>query len=96
MESCSNQKSVKQINIDFRFFKVATLCLDDSFEHSGKMIIPLLVQLSLRCFIIRESECHLSSKKHYYSTIGFMYSRYCMEDCTVYSTIQRGKIKMCY
>ena len=34
MESCSNQKSVKQIKIYFRFFKVATLCLDDSFAHS--------------------------------------------------------------
>ena len=36
MESCSNQKSVKQIKIDldFRFFKVATLCLDDSFAQS--------------------------------------------------------------
>ena len=29
MQSCS-----KQIKIDFRFFKVATLCLDDSFAHS--------------------------------------------------------------
>ena len=28
MESCSNQKSV------LRFFKVATLCLDDRFAHS--------------------------------------------------------------
>ena len=34
MESCSNQKSVKQIKIYFRFFKVDTLCLDDSFVHS--------------------------------------------------------------
>ena len=34
MESCSNQKSVKQIQIYLRFFKVATLCLDDSFAHS--------------------------------------------------------------
>ena len=33
MESCSNQKSVKQIKIYFMFFKVATLCLDDSFAH---------------------------------------------------------------
>uniref|UniRef100_A0A4W5NNM5 G protein-coupled receptor kinase n=1 Tax=Hucho hucho TaxID=62062 RepID=A0A4W5NNM5_9TELE len=28
--SCSNQKSVQQIKIYLRFFKVATLCLDDS------------------------------------------------------------------
>ena len=34
MESCSNQKSVKQIKIYFRFFKGATLCLDDSFAHT--------------------------------------------------------------
>ena len=34
MESCSNQKSVKQVYIYFRLFKVAILCLDDSFEHS--------------------------------------------------------------
>ena len=34
MESCSNQKSVKQIKIYFGFFKVATLCLDDNFAHS--------------------------------------------------------------
>ena len=33
MESCSNQKSVKQIKIYFILFKVATLCLDDSFAH---------------------------------------------------------------
>ena len=31
MESCSSQKSVKQINL--RFFKVSTLCLD-RFAHS--------------------------------------------------------------
>ena len=34
MESCSNKKSDKQIKIYFRFFKVATLCLNDSFTHS--------------------------------------------------------------
>ena len=36
MESCNNQKSVKQIKIYFyfRFFEVITLCLDDSFAHS--------------------------------------------------------------
>ena len=35
MESCIKQKSVQQIKIyfDFRFFKVATLCLDDSVAH---------------------------------------------------------------
>ena len=34
MESWINQKRVKQIIIYFRFFKVATLCLDDSFAQS--------------------------------------------------------------
>ena len=36
MESCKNQKSVKQIKIyvNLRLFKVAALCLDDSFAHS--------------------------------------------------------------
>ena len=46
MESCSNQKSVKQIKIYFRFFKVATLCLEDSFTHSWHF----LNQLHLECF----------------------------------------------
>ena len=35
MESRSNQRSVKSKYIlDFRFFKVATLCHDNSFAHS--------------------------------------------------------------
>ena len=34
MESCSNQKSVEQIKIYFKFFKVANLCLHESFAHS--------------------------------------------------------------
>ena len=34
MELCSHQKSVKQIKVYFIFFKVTTLCLDDSFAHS--------------------------------------------------------------
>jgi hypothetical protein len=34
MESCSDQKSVKQIKIYLRFFKIATLCLDDGFAHA--------------------------------------------------------------
>ena len=33
MESCITQKSVKQTKTYFRFFKVSTLCLDDSFAH---------------------------------------------------------------
>ena len=35
MESCSNQRSVKQINIYFTFeiLQIATLCFDDSFAH---------------------------------------------------------------
>ena len=46
MESCNNQKTVKQIKIYFRFFKVATLSLDDSFAHSWHY----LTQLHLECF----------------------------------------------
>ena len=48
MESCSNQKSVKQIKIYFIFeiLQLATLCLDDSFAHSWHS----LNQLHLECF----------------------------------------------
>ena len=47
MESSSNQKSVKEINILYlRFFKVTTLCLDDSFAHSWHS----QKQLHLECF----------------------------------------------
>ena len=38
MESCGKQKSDKQIKIDFRFFKVANLCLDDSLAHSWQAL----------------------------------------------------------
>jgi hypothetical protein len=36
MKSCSNQKSVKQIKIEFIFdiLQIDILCLDDSFAHS--------------------------------------------------------------
>jgi hypothetical protein len=43
MKSCNNQRNVKQIKVYFRFFKVANLCLDDSFAHS-------LNQLHEECF----------------------------------------------
>ena len=46
MELCSNQKSVKQIKIYLRFFKVATLCIDDRFAHSWHS----LNQFHLECF----------------------------------------------
>ena len=46
MESCSNQKRVKQIKTYFRFFKVAIRCLDDSFSHSWHS----LNQLHEECF----------------------------------------------
>jgi hypothetical protein len=47
MESCSNQKSVKQIQIYFIFeiLQIATLCLDDSFAHSWYSL-----QCHLECF----------------------------------------------
>jgi hypothetical protein len=37
MESCSNQKSVKQIKIYFRLFKVATLCLEHSLQSLNQL-----------------------------------------------------------
>ena len=40
MESCSNQKSVKQIKI-FEILQKATLCLDDSFAHSWDFLNQL-------------------------------------------------------
>ena len=46
MESCGNQKIVKQIKIYFGFFKVATLCLHDSFLYSWHS----LNQLNEECF----------------------------------------------
>ena len=46
MESCSNQKSVQQIKMYFRFVKVTTHCLDDSFAHSWHS----LNLLHLECF----------------------------------------------
>ena len=46
MESFSIQKSVKQIKICLRFFKVATFNFDDSFAHSSHS----LNQLHLECF----------------------------------------------
>ena len=47
MESCSNPENVIQIQIFiFRFFKVATLCLDDCFAHSWHS----LNHLHLECF----------------------------------------------
>jgi hypothetical protein len=42
---CSNQKS-DIFKIDFRFFIVTTLCLDDNFAHSWHSIS----QLHLECF----------------------------------------------
>jgi hypothetical protein len=48
MESCSKQRSVKQIKIYFIFeiLQRAIICLDDSFAHSWHS----LNQLHLECF----------------------------------------------
>ena len=47
MESCSNQKSnTSKYILYLRFFKVATLCLDDNFAYSWHS----LNQLHLECF----------------------------------------------
>ena len=46
MESCCNQKSVKQIKNIFDILQIATLWLDDSFAHAWHS----LNQLHLECF----------------------------------------------
>ena len=46
MDSCSNQKSVKQIKM--YFFNVATLCLDDSFAHTWHFLNQLHEEVDSR------------------------------------------------
>ena len=46
MESCSNLKVLNKSKNIFIFFKVASLCLDDSFAHSRHS----QNQLPLECF----------------------------------------------
>ena len=43
MESCSNKKVLNKSKciLHLRFFKVATLCLDDSFAHSWNSLNQL-------------------------------------------------------
>ena len=51
MESCSNWKSVKSKYILYlRYFKVATLCLDDSFAHSWHSLNQLHEVVTLNAF----------------------------------------------
>ena len=58
MESCSNQKSVKQFKIYFmRFFKVATLCLDDSFAHSWHSLNQLHEGVTWNAFQLTGVPC---------------------------------------
>ena len=57
MESCSNQKSVKQIKIYLRFFKVATLCLDDSFAHSWQSLNQLQEVVTWNTFQLTSVPC---------------------------------------
>ena len=57
MESCSNQKSVKQIKIYLRFFKVATLCLDDSFAHSWHSLNQLHEVVTWNAFQLTGVPC---------------------------------------
>jgi hypothetical protein len=49
MESCSNQKSAKQIKIYFIFdiLQIATLRLDESFKNSWHCLIQLHLECSL-------------------------------------------------
>jgi hypothetical protein len=57
MESCSNQKSVKQIQIYFRFSKVAALCLDDSFAHSWHSLNQLNEAVTWNAFQLTGAPC---------------------------------------
>jgi hypothetical protein len=57
MELCRNQKSVKQIKIYFRFFKVATVCLDDSFAHSWHSLNQLHEVVTWNAFQLTGVPC---------------------------------------
>ena len=59
MESCSNQKSVKQTKIYFIFeiFKVAALCLDDSFAHSWHSLNQLHEVVTWNAFQLTGMPC---------------------------------------
>jgi glutathione peroxidase-family protein len=57
MESCSNQKSVKQIKIYFRFFNVATRCLDDRFAHSWHSLNQLREVVTWNAFQLTGVPC---------------------------------------
>jgi hypothetical protein len=70
MESCINQKSVKQIQIYFRFFKEATIFLDDSFAHSRHY----LNQLHLECF-----STTLKDFPHMLSTCCLLFHHYAVQ-----------------
>ena len=55
MESCSNQKCVKQIkNI---LFKVATLCLDSSFVHTWHSLNQLHEVVTWNAFQLTGVPC---------------------------------------
>jgi hypothetical protein len=55
MESCSNQKSVKQIKIYLIF--VTTLFLDDSFAHSWHSLNELHVVVTWNAFQLTGVPC---------------------------------------
>ena len=59
MESCSNQKSVKQIKIYFIFeiLQIATLCLDDSFAHSWHSLNQLHEVVTWNAFQLTGVPC---------------------------------------
>ena len=57
MESCSNQQSVKQIKIYFRFLKGATLCLDDSFAHAWHSLTQLHEVVTWNAFQLTGVPC---------------------------------------
>ena len=57
MDSCSNQKSVIQIKIYLRFFRVASLCLDDSFAQSWHSLSQLHEIVTWNAFKLTGMPC---------------------------------------
>ena len=53
----SNEKGVKQIKIYLIFFKVATLCLDDSFAHTWHSLNQLHEVVTWKAFQLTGVPC---------------------------------------
>ena len=59
MESCSNQKSVKQMKIYFIFeiLQIATLCPDENFAHSWHSLNQLHEVVTWNAFQLTGVPC---------------------------------------